>query len=368
MLIAGFLYFLRPQLIRAVSFNAVRIKNTFAYYIFQAKPHFYYLEMEKNGKDLQVSVNEALELTYRDEVVVKAIVSDDITGKYTTVNIEGLGKGGNDLGVLMRGVDLVNKIMQKDIMSQGEGTISDYRIRVNYQNEVLAAVPMRVVISPQDWLRFAKDTTNVKVQIEYLKKAIALNEEDTGVRKILAGIYLQRGRPDDAIAQYKSILAIKPDDKTALGELIKCYIRTKQYNDAIDAARALIKISPQDVEAYAGLGYSLQEKGLWDRAIDSYGRAVKIDPDNYPLRLKLGDAYVHQKKMMPAVEQYKYIVEHSRDADLARLALGDIYLKTKKYDEAIRYYQEVIKNQPRLAAAYANLASAYAGKGKGGLA
>ena len=107
MLIAGFLYFLRPQLIRTVSFNAVRIKNTFAYYIFQAKPHFYNLEMEKNGKDLQVSVNEALELTYRDEFVVKAVVSDDITGKYTTVNIEGLGKGGNDL-VIIVAVDLLD--------------------------------------------------------------------------------------------------------------------------------------------------------------------------------------------------------------------------------------------------------------------
>jgi hypothetical protein len=87
MLIAAFIYVLRPQAIQAITFNALRIKNTCAYYILQAKPNFYYLEMEKNGKDLQVRADEALELTYRDEFVVKAAVSDDVTGKYTTVSI-----------------------------------------------------------------------------------------------------------------------------------------------------------------------------------------------------------------------------------------------------------------------------------------
>ena len=65
-----------------------------------------------------------------------------------------------------------------------------------------------------------------------------------------------------------------------------------------------------------------------------------------------------------AIEQYKYIAEHSKDADLALLALGDVSLKLKKYDDAIKYYKKLIKNKPGLAAAYANLASAYGGSGK----
>ena len=85
---------------------------------FKAKPHFYYLEMEKNGKDIRASSAEALEITYRDEFVVKSVVSDDLSGKYMTVKIEGLGKSENDMGVLYRGIDLVNKIMLKGTMNQ----------------------------------------------------------------------------------------------------------------------------------------------------------------------------------------------------------------------------------------------------------
>ncbi len=68
--------------------------------------------MEKNGKDIQVGVDDPLEISYRDEFVIKAVVSDDLSGKYTTATIEGTGKDGNHIGVLFRGIDLVNKIMQ----------------------------------------------------------------------------------------------------------------------------------------------------------------------------------------------------------------------------------------------------------------
>jgi len=78
----------------------------------QTRPHFYYLEMEKNGKDICVGKDNVLEVTYRDEFVVKSVVSDDLTGKYTTINVEGLSKGNNDLGILLRGIDLVNKIIK----------------------------------------------------------------------------------------------------------------------------------------------------------------------------------------------------------------------------------------------------------------
>ena len=364
-LIMALLYIFNPRALQDIAINASRVKNTFSYYILQGNPHFYYLEMEKNGKSIRVSANAALEVTYRDEFVVKSISSDDIMGKYITVKIEGLGKGANDLGVLMRGIDLVNKIMQKGALSQGGGIISDYYILINHGNDLLAKVPMRVVITPQDWLRFAKDSSNVKVQIEYLKRAISLNKEDVGVRKILAGIYARLGRLDEAIAQYKDILAIKSDDVVALRESAKCHIRKKEYDQAIELSRKLIKASPQDAEAYANLGFSLEKKGLWDQTITNYQQAVKLDSENYPVRFKLGDAYIYKKKINQAIEQYKYIAEHAqgKDKDSAKLALGDAYLKSRKYDDAIKYYKEVVKQQPRSAVPYANLASAYAGKG-----
>ncbi len=160
--IFALLFFLRPQALETISYNAIRIKNTISYNIFHSTIHFYYLEMEKNGQDVRLHINEPLEITYRDEFVVKSAVTDDIKGANITVNVEGLGKGENDVGILMQGVDLVNKVMADGIMSRGGKTVSDYSIRINYGKDLLARVPIKVVITPQDWLRFSKCAADIK--------------------------------------------------------------------------------------------------------------------------------------------------------------------------------------------------------------
>ncbi|KQC07285.1 MAG: hypothetical protein APR62_06560 [Smithella sp. SDB] len=356
--------FFYPKAFRSFAFMALRVKNTFSYYVLNSRPHFYYLEIEKNGKEMRASKNEALEVTYRDEFVIKSVVSDDLAGKYMSVKVEGLNKGNNDRGALLKGVELVDKIIKSSVTINDSGVVSGYKILISYRNKKIASVPLKILITPQDWFRFAKDSSNVREQIEYLKKAIELNKNDISVRKILAGIYSRLGRVDDAISQYKGALKLKPDDTIALVELAKCYIKKKEFDNAVRISRQIVKINPKEAQAYISLGVSLAEKGQWDQVIQNYREAVKIEPDNYPVRLKLAEAYKNRSMMNSAIDEYKYIAEHSRDADVALFSLGDIYLKQKKYGAAIKYYKEVIKRQPRLVAAYANLASAYAGMGK----
>ena len=90
---------------------------------------------------------------------MKAVVSDDLRGKYTSATIEGIGDSGNHIGVLLRGIDLVNKIMQSDVMAKGTQAVNVYKIAIYYQKEKIAVVPIRIIITPQDWLRFAKDSS-----------------------------------------------------------------------------------------------------------------------------------------------------------------------------------------------------------------
>ena len=117
---------------------------------------------------------------------------------------------------------------------------------INYRNEMIAAVPLKIEITPQDWFRFAKDSSNVKEQIEYLKKAIEMNKNDISVRKVLAGVYLQHGRLDEAISQYKDVLSIKSDDSQAMEELAKCYIKKNEFDEAIKVSKEVIKNNPKE--------------------------------------------------------------------------------------------------------------------------
>lgn len=318
----------------------------------------------KNGKNIRVEADEVFEITYRDEFVIKSVGSDDIGGKYTKALMEGTGNEGNQIGMMFRGIDFVNHIMQSDVMAKGAQSVSIYKIAVFYKNEKIGVVPVRVVITAQDWLRFAKDSANANVQIEYLKKAIAQNSSDAGVRKILAGIYLKQNKIEEAAKLYEEILRLKPEDTATMKELARCYLKTNQILRAMELLSGFLRLQPQDVEALSMLGLAYGNKNMWDKAVELYRQAVKLEPENSEIRFMLAEALEKTGKTNAALEQYQYVAAHAQDATPALRVLGEAHLRKKNYDQAVKSYLQIVKINPKDAAAYANLATAYAGQGK----
>ena len=362
-LLVSFIY-ARPQVFQSGIFFAHRAINAFSHYVFRAKPDFYFLQIEKNGRDIQVGADETLEISYRDEFVIKSVGSDDLTGKYTSVMIEGMGNKGNHKGVLFRGIDLVNKIMKSDARVKDVQAVNLYRINVYYQKQMIAAVPLRIVIKPQDWLRFASENSDVRAQIEFLKKAVSQNSEDAGVRRILAGIYLKQNRIDEAISLYEDVLRINPNDTAAMKELARCYLKGNQHDPAIRVLSVLVAKQPRDAEACAMLGLSFSHKKLWDKAAHFYLQALQTEPGNQDLRMMLAGVYENSGNEDAAAGQYRYIAEHSQDAAAAWRSMGNVYLKKRNYSRAIESYGQAVKIKPQNGAVYANMAAAYAGLGR----
>jgi tetratricopeptide (TPR) repeat protein len=362
-LLASFLY-ARPQVFQSGLFFAHRAVKAFSHYAFKTKPDFYFLLIEKNGKDIRVGADETLEISYRDEFVIKSVGSDDLTGKYTSIMIEGMDNGDNQIGVLFRGIDLVNRIMKNAAGAKDVQAVNLYRINVYYQKEMIAAVPLRIVIKPQDWLRFARENKDVGAQIEFLKKAVSQNKEDAGVRRILAGIYVKQNRTDEAASLYEEVLRIKPDDTAAMKELARCYLKGNRQDSAIRVLSGLVEKQPQDAEAFAMLGLSFSHRKSWDKAAQSYRQALQIEPGNQEVRMMLAGAYENSGSEDAAAEQYRYIAQHSRDAAAAWKAMGNSYLKKGKYNRAIESYTQVVRIKPQDGAAHASMAAAYAGLGR----
>ena len=74
LVIFALLFFLRPQTLGTITFNAVRIKNTISYYVFHSRIHFYYLEMEKNGKDIHSWLTDAVHPNPKGHRVMAAAI------------------------------------------------------------------------------------------------------------------------------------------------------------------------------------------------------------------------------------------------------------------------------------------------------
>jgi len=214
--VASALIFVFPEQFPRLIFGMKRVKNTLAFMVLNAPPHFYYLDMEKNGKDFRLGDKDFFDISYKDEFVIKDVSSDAFFGRGIAVDVEGMGTG-DDYRVLLKGIGLIDHIVQteKDITEVRDN--EKYSILAMYRGKKIGSVTIRVKITPQDWLRYARSTENRMLQIEYLKRATAMNNRDANVIKMLAGVYLRAGLSGEAIVQYRNALDIEPDDLNALG-------------------------------------------------------------------------------------------------------------------------------------------------------
>jgi len=350
-----------PERVRESPVSLVRLKNMFSFVVLGKKPVLYYLDIEKSGKDYRLRRGDIFDVSYRDEFVIKDISTDAFFGRGISVNVEGYGAQ-DHFRVMLRGLDIVDKVLMARGKSMDKDAIDAGSIIVKYQDKVIASIPMRIIVTPQDWLRYAKSSENQIAQIEYLKKAIAMNKNDIGVRKMLAALYYQTGNLDKAISQYNSIIALKPNDASALMELMKCYINAKDNSKAIKTGTKLIRIDPKNASAFANIAYAYSNTGAWEKAIVNYKESLRLNPDDTEVRVKLGEAYEKAKDFKSAIEQYKHVSSKARESDRVMIALAGAYLKSGNYDDSIRLYREIIAKQPRNASAYSNLGLAYGGK------
>jgi tetratricopeptide (TPR) repeat protein len=80
------------------------------------------------------------------------------------------------------------------------------------------------------------------------------------------------------------------------------------------------------------------------------------DPLTPEEHLNLGVAYEKQGEFEPAIKEYKAA---AKKLPVANLYLGNVHFQKKELGEAERYYKKAIKNDPRNADAYNNLAWLY---------
>jgi len=365
LLVAGLVvsYQFFPQKKDAFFSNISRTKGSLSHYLLGHKPGFYYIDIEKNGKDYRLTTGDTLEVTYRDEFVVKDVSTDVIFGRGIAVDVEGMGAQ-NDFRVLLRGVDLVDHIVKSGGIRPGSEAVPAGGVHIKYHDEVIASIPIQVIVTPQDWLRYAKTSEDRHAQIEYLKKAIAMNSKDISVRKMLAALFSQSGMMNKAITQYQEILALKPDDAGAMTELINCYIKVKEYDQALKLGLRQIKLYPSESSSYVNMAIAYSYAGDWGKAVENYKAALKIHPDDHAVRYRLAEAYEKTKNFNHAMEQYRHILTKTSGDERAMAALAGASLKAGKYDESIKWYKEVIKKQPRNVSAHANIGLAYSGKGQ----
>lgn len=222
----------------------------------------------------------------------------------------------------------------------------------------------------------------------------------------LAEIAQQQNRPDDAIAAWEKIKAEEAPLTAKSGNLdpepyqtiARIYEQLKKYDQAIAEYKALIALTPRSADAYTRLARVYETMNKGEEAIAAYRQAAMISQAPLPERMRIAQAYQRFNQPDKAILEYQNLRKNypediqlltalalalrqaGRDADSLEVydALQKVdprltwvteykaiaLMHLKRYPEARALYAAQIDRKPQDRQAYADLANAYKEEGK----
>jgi Flp pilus assembly protein TadD len=143
--------------------------------------------------------------------------------------------------------------------------------------------------------------------------------------------------------------------------------RQGKVEEAIAQYREALRLKPDYVEAHMNLGLKLSGQGKLEEAIAQYREALRLVPGFTGAHYDLGVALARQGKFQEAIVQYCEVLRLKPDYAEARNAWGVALAEQGKVEEAIVQYREALRLKPDYAEARDNLqtASGFIGKRAG---
>lgn len=159
-------------------------------------------------------------------------------------------------------------------------------------------------------------------------KALALRPKYSEARNDLGVLYLETGRWDNAIQQFKAVKddLFYPQPEFAQINLGLAYLGKGDYPAAMAEFNAIQAINPRNPIVRVSIGRVLFAQGQTERAIAEYRRALEIAPEYANGHYQLGLALMKQSRLTEARESFKEVARIVPDSEIGRAAMGYVDL------------------------------------------
>ncbi|RMD61581.1 MAG: tetratricopeptide repeat protein, partial [Planctomycetota bacterium] len=173
--------------------------------------------------------------------------------------------------------------------AQGKGDVT--RARELYDKAVESA-PNNPIPFIRRALFNSTDPTQFNDVMADLSQALELDPANVAAREIRAALLLQRGRVEDAIAEYAGGLEANPDSEELRLGLIHQLEAAERLPDALAAAEDAIQREPDNPRWRVTAGDLASKSGDWSAAAEHYRRAYELN-HNADVALKLAEALLN---------------------------------------------------------------------------
>jgi len=158
----------------------------------------------------------------------------------------------------------------------------------------------------------------------------------------LGQIYAATGRPEQAIAEYESVLEKKSDDKGCQIAIASCRLEMGQLDECERLVKELLKDDADAPLANLYLGMIAFRRGDTDSALKHLRQAEKTDPRLPGLHCQIGNVYLRRKRWADAERTFKKALSIDGDSAEAHDGLGVAYRWQKRPEEAVHEHMQSV--------------------------
>lgn len=140
-----------------------------------------------------------------------------------------------------------------------------------------------------------------------LERYVAQNNRDARARSVLATIYMENGRVQDARREYEGLLKTDPNDGLALNNLAWIYAEAKDPR-AVETAKQAVLRMPGRADVLDTLGFAHLQAGDPSSAVETLVQAVKTGTKDPSIRYRLAVAYEANRQPKDAADALRELL------------------------------------------------------------
>jgi tetratricopeptide (TPR) repeat protein len=171
----------------------------------------------------------------------------------------------------------------------------------------------------------------------------------------LGDIYMDEGKKDAAIQEYRKSLALRMDPEIC-HNLGNAMMQTGRPEEAAAYFKKALELSPNDPIVCSDLGNFYLEKGQVDLAIQYMQKALQIEPDLPIACYNLGNAYAEEQRFDLAIRYWERAIQLQPDYPMPHNNLANAFLLEGQTAKAIQEWKLALQYMPDLMSAQVNLA------------
>jgi tetratricopeptide (TPR) repeat protein len=159
----------------------------------------------------------------------------------------------------------------------------------------------------------------------------------------LGNALLDQGRPQEAEAEYREALRLKPGWPLSHYNLGTALLRQGRPQEAEAECREAFRLQPDYHQACNNLGNALLDQGRPQEAEAEFREALRLKPDFPGYHINLGTALNDQGKLKEAAAEYREALRLEPDSALAHTNLGAVLRTRGQLREAEAEYREALR-------------------------